>query len=265
MYYYDTLYINFLYIYIMEIVSGIYKIQSRLKPDRVYIGSSVDIHLRWGRHLYDLLKNRHRSFKLQNHFNKYGKPDLAFSILTTCEKDELIQKEQFFIDSINPWFNIAKVAGNPMLGRHQSEETKNKLSKLKTGVRMSVEAIEKSRQARLGIKQSPETIAKRVAKNTGKKRTEETKKKMSVWQKGKPKPEEARRNMSIAQKGHKGHVPWNKGLPARNRGVSPSEETKAKLRILNLGKKQTPETIAKRIATRMKNKKLILLSNDLFN
>jgi hypothetical protein len=51
---------------------------------------------------------------------------------------------------------------------------------------------------------------------------------MSVWQKGKPKSEEAKRNMSKAQKGHKGHIPWNKGLPAWNRGISPSDEQKRK-------------------------------------
>ena len=62
-------------------ISGIYKIQSVIKPDRCYIGSGVCIKSRWNRHLCDLRHNRHWSKKLQNHYNKYGESDLQFSIL----------------------------------------------------------------------------------------------------------------------------------------------------------------------------------------
>jgi hypothetical protein len=34
--------------------SGIYKIQSRIKPERIYIGSTIDFDLRKSQHLYDL-------------------------------------------------------------------------------------------------------------------------------------------------------------------------------------------------------------------
>jgi group I intron endonuclease len=213
-------------------MSGIYQIKSKAKPKRIYIGSSINIDTRWKRHLYDLAKNKHRSAKLQNHYNKYGKSDLVFSVLISCDKNEALEKEQFFIDSYNPWFNSAKVAGAPMLGRNHSEETKQRLSKMKTGIKMSEEFKERDRVIQLGKKQSAETIAKRVAKNTGKKRTEELKMRM------RNPSEETRRKLSESNKGkipwNKGKKglssSWNKGIPAWNRGKSPSEEQKRKRR-----------------------------------
>jgi GIY-YIG catalytic domain. len=61
--------------------SGIYKIESKLKPERIYIGSAINIGQRWRVHLSDLRKQKHHSKKLQNHYNKYGEVDLSFSIL----------------------------------------------------------------------------------------------------------------------------------------------------------------------------------------
>jgi group I intron endonuclease len=94
--------------------SGIYKIESKSHPDRIYIGSAVNIGNRWYEHLKKLKRNTHHSKKLQNHFNKYGESDLQFSILLGCDKEDLIKIEQYFLDSYNPWFNICKKAGNTL-------------------------------------------------------------------------------------------------------------------------------------------------------
>ena len=108
-------------------MSGIYQIQSKVKSYKIYIGSSVEISKRWRDHLNLLRKNKHPNTKIQNHYNKYGESDLQFSVLLGCEKKELINKEQFFIDSYNPWFNNRKIA-NSNLGMIVSDETKKKLS-----------------------------------------------------------------------------------------------------------------------------------------
>lgn len=110
----------------MEDISGIYKIQSICKPERYYIGSSVNINKRWGEHLRELKKNKHHSGKLQNHFNKYRQSDLRFFILSGCDPMDLIQQEQFYIDSYKPYFNIYSTAGSP-LGYKHSEEAKLKI------------------------------------------------------------------------------------------------------------------------------------------
>lgn len=153
------------------IISGIYKIQSKINPKRVYIGSSFNIHKRWQVHLNNLKHNNHHSIKLQRHFNKYGKNDLVFSIIIGCDKEDLITTEQFYLDGYRPYFNNCLIA-NSRLGIKASKETKNKLS-----------------QAHKGM--------------SGLHHSEETKKKMSeAWKKRKPVSEETKLKMSKAQKGH---------------------------------------------------------------
>jgi group I intron endonuclease len=93
-------------------ITGIYKIQSAIKPERIYIGSGVNIQRRWWCHLSKLRNNKHENSKLQRHFNKYGEVDFQFSILLGCNENDLIKIEQYFIDSYNPFFNICKTAGS---------------------------------------------------------------------------------------------------------------------------------------------------------
>jgi len=79
------------------VMTGIYQIQSKCKPERIYIGSAVSIKSRKNCHLWELAKQRHKNKKLQRHYNKYGRNDLEFTVLTGCNKEELIKTEQFFI------------------------------------------------------------------------------------------------------------------------------------------------------------------------
>jgi group I intron endonuclease len=136
--------------------SGIYKIQSTLYPDRVYIGSAVNINNRKNHHLSLLRNHKHSNKKLQGHYDEYGENDIVFSILAVCDKSDLIPEnnviwlEQCFILAYRPSFNICKVAGssigqchskkwrvdhsnkmkgkgNPMFGKHFSDESKQKM------------------------------------------------------------------------------------------------------------------------------------------
>jgi len=108
-------------------VTGIYKIESKLKPERVYTGSAVNMKQRWIRHLSDLKLNKHHSIKLQRHYNKYGQSDLIFIIIELCFPEFLTAREQYYINKLKPYFNICKIAGSS-LGRNVSEETRKKLS-----------------------------------------------------------------------------------------------------------------------------------------
>lgn len=118
----------------MPKISGIYKIQSICKPERVYIGSAVNIPDRWRLHLWELDLNRHHSSKLQNHYNKYGKDDFEFSIIEPCLPSFLIAREQEYLDKLNPFFNIAKVAGST-LGISRTDEFKEKQRQINTGLK----------------------------------------------------------------------------------------------------------------------------------
>ena len=154
--------------------TGIYKIQSIIKPIRCYIGSAIDIKDRWRCHLKKLRKRSHHSIKFQNHFNKYGEKDLQFSILLGCKKEDLIKHEQFFIDAYNPWFNCSPTAGN-CLGVKHSDEYKEKIRKITTGKYPSKETREKLSALKMGEKNH----------FFGKHHTEESKQKISKNRKGK--------------------------------------------------------------------------------
>ena len=132
-------------------ISGIYQIQSKGKPDRIYIGSSININNRWWLHLDQLQKGIHHSPQLQRHYNKYGEIDLQFSILLGCEKKDLLKIEQYFIDSYNPYFNILKIAGSS-LGIKRSDETKQKQKLLKLGIKKSEESNRKRSETMKGIR-----------------------------------------------------------------------------------------------------------------
>lgn len=167
----------------MNSVSGVYQIQSKIKPERIYIGSSVNIQNRQRQHLQYLNKNNHDNNKLQNHFNKYGNNDLQFSLLLECDKEVLIHAEQAFLDYYKPYFNICKVAGSIlgfkwtkkscenvsksrkgcipyMKGKHHSKETKLKLRIINLGKKHSEETKQKIRKGNLHKIISEETKQK---------------------------------------------------------------------------------------------------------
>lgn len=134
----------------MKIV-GIYKIQSVIKPERFYIGSSINMTKRWNLHLELLRKNKHGNLKLQRHYNKHGESDLQFSIILNCEKQDILKLEQEYLDSYKPYFNILKVAGSP-LGHHWTwpEESKKKFSEKKKGCIQTEEARRKNSNSNKG-------------------------------------------------------------------------------------------------------------------
>lgn len=167
-------------------VSGIYQIQSKIKPNRIYIGSSVHIIKRWNNHCFYLKKNNHGSSKLQRHYNKYGINDLGFSVLLFCEEGELLESEQFFIDTLNPFFNTSPIAGSSFRGLSHTEETKQKQSKSMLGKNTG--------------KRSRESIEKQRISCTGKRASEETKQKMrDAWRKRSPMKKETKIKISKAK------------------------------------------------------------------
>jgi len=131
------------------VLSGIYKIQSICKPERIYIGSAQNIKGRWQLHISELRRNRHGNGRLQNHYNKYGASDLHFSVICKCSIEKLIIMEQKYIDETKPYFNILKNAYSLLNFKH-SEETKEYLRNINLGHKMTQEQNEKNRLARLG-------------------------------------------------------------------------------------------------------------------
>jgi len=116
--------------------------------DKHYIGSATNLYARYMNHKKDLSQNKHTNKKLQNFYNKYGKEFLKMDILEYCRKEDLIKREQYYIDYLKPFFNILPKAGNS-LGYKHTEENKVKMSLLKKG---------KQTKSMLGKKHRPESI-----------------------------------------------------------------------------------------------------------
>ena len=57
----------------------------------------------------------------------------TLKILEYCDKSVLLEREQYYLDSLNPPYNILKLAGSSS-GFKLSEETKKKISKALKGV-----------------------------------------------------------------------------------------------------------------------------------
>ena len=72
---------------------------------------------------------------------KYGYSKFRLDILEYCKPSELIAREQYYIDLINPKYNILRVAGSSLGHRH----TKATLAKL-IGRELSSEHITKLRE-----------------------------------------------------------------------------------------------------------------------
>lgn len=228
-------------------ISGIYQIQSLCKPERAYVGSSVNIAHRWKEHLRDLNSGKHHSAKLQRHFDKYGMSDLMFIVSETCTPELLIIKEQTYFSPL-PYFNCCPTAGSN-LGFKHSEETKKKQSEAhrnisdETRMKMSIahkgksvnkgrvqgeeERKSRGRKGRVGWSKglknifSPEVLKVMSEKAKARVFSEEHKRKISealignTRAKGIKRSEETRRKMSLAQMGNKkglGKIPWNKKI-----------------------------------------------------
>lgn len=136
--------------------SGIYQIRN-ITNGQIYIGSSVNIKKRIYEHFRILKKRIHFNPKLQNAYNKYGRESFeACAVLCVPNTDDLIEMEQYFLDTKMPEYNIAPVAGarfnfglkfskerceqiskskkGVLLGHIHSDEFKNKMSIMKMGI-----------------------------------------------------------------------------------------------------------------------------------
>lgn len=167
----------------MNKISGVYEIVNTVNGHR-YIGSSVDIINRWRVHKSALGLSKHHSPYLQRSWDKYGQDFFEFTVLECCEKEQLIDREQYFIDTLKPTYNISPTAYS-CLGVKHSEETKKRISISKSGdncsdetrIRLSISHKGKT-SPRKGCTLSPETRQKISEVQIGHVASEETRAKM---------------------------------------------------------------------------------------
>jgi group I intron endonuclease len=105
----------------------IYKILNIITND-FYIGSTNNHIKRFAEHKRQLLKNIHHNIILQNSYNKYGINSFQYEIIEFVEnQNDLLNREQYYLDLLKPTFNIAISSSAPMLGKKHKPETIKKL------------------------------------------------------------------------------------------------------------------------------------------
>jgi len=110
---------------------GIYKIVNK-KSGRIYVGSTRNLDERWGTHIRKLNTNR-GSPLLQTDWNEYSRETFEFSVIELLtEVDKLLEREQFYIDTLSPFYNRSPTAGSP-LGVKHTPETCTKMSVVRIG------------------------------------------------------------------------------------------------------------------------------------
>lgn len=195
------------------VISGVYQIENQANGN-CYVGSAVNLRRRWAQHISRLRHKRHCNQHLQRAFDRYGEPAFVFSILEQIkDASQLIPREQHYLDTLKPEYNIASIAGSA-LGRPCSPETRRKMSEAQSGQRhpnygrrFTEEHCRNLAEAQRGRACSPEMRKKISNSLKGQPFSEERRAKISQALRGARNPnygkrltEEHRRNIGIAQK-----------------------------------------------------------------
>lgn len=185
-------------------ISGIYAIVNQVNEKR-YVGSSVNIFLRWQQHKNALRANRHENQHLQRAWTKYGESAFSFIIVDLVLPFHILDVEQKHLDKNKDGYNIAVCALATQMGLIRSRKTRDKIRAAKLGKPLSLEHRAKLSASGKGRVFSEETCSKISAAKTGKKRkpfSEQAKRNMSLSNKGKPKSPQHCAAISAALKRH---------------------------------------------------------------
>lgn len=252
------------------IICGIYEILNTV-TGKSYVGSSVDIHRRWGDHRKRLKKSGHHSPKLQNSWNKHGSEIWKWSILQECEEVRLLFLEAFWmarLDSVNNGYNlILLVLEDGYIVRRHSLTTCKKRGasiqatrakwteeeKMENGAKISLGRMNRSDEAKaetsrisslamMGHKPSQETCAKLSSSLMGHEVTQETRDSISLGYKNQTLEKRAKRSENISN-GHKNRsgeakAETSKKLSDIFMGHEVTQGTRDKMSLAKLGKKR---------------------------
>jgi group I intron endonuclease len=130
--------------------SGVYR-WTNLTNGKSYIGSSVSLSRRLAQYYnLNLLTKFRQNSLIHKAILKYGYSRFKLDILEHCDRKDVIKREQYYMDTFKPEYNILKFAGSAIGFVHSSE------------------AIEKIRMKSIGRKHTIETLAKWWVEHTQK-------------------------------------------------------------------------------------------------
>jgi len=231
---------------------GIYAIVNQTNQHR-YVGSAKNLLKRQQHHLRDLATGKHKNPHLQRAYDLYGTDAFSFVVLECVEHEsDLLTREQFYIDTLNPEYNIARTAGSN-LGRTYTPETRTRMSAAAQTRANMLEQMRKLNADRTGKPLSPSHRAKISAIQVGKQLPEAHKANISAAHKGQKKSKAHAANISKGKMGHETTQATRDKIAASKRGTKASPETRARMSATRLGKKR-PGVGAKVSATKQAKK-----------
>ena len=200
---------------------------------------------------------------------KYGFKNFSKEIIEYCNKDNINDREIFYIQKYNSnnqdvGYNLTiggdGLSGYKMTDEHKakiglansmcSEETREKLRVANLGKRHTQETIEKIRLLKTGVICSEETRKKVSESNKGRIVSPETRRKIGDANKialtGKKLSDETKFKIGLASTGRLKSNETRLKLSIANTGKTASDDAKFKMSIAKLGKKQSEETKLKR-------------------
>jgi group I intron endonuclease len=118
--------------------SGIYFLTNLITSD-IYVGQSINLGKRLGQYLTLSYLEDRNNLIISRALVKYGYINFSISILEYCDKPNLTEKEQDYINLLNPTYNILKVAGS-LSGYKHSLESRDKRSKSLKGMYVGIKS-----------------------------------------------------------------------------------------------------------------------------
>lgn len=151
-----------------------------LESGKMYVGSTVNWLHRLNQHFSDLGKRKHQNKSIQDDYDICGKHGFSFYILEFLKSSVeqlLIEREQHWIDKLNPAYNVNQKAGRHIDGYIRSPEAKLKRRQTMLGRKRSKESRERQSKSMLIYYQTHKKII-----------SDEQKKKLSELNTGKNNP-----------------------------------------------------------------------------
>lgn len=96
--------------------------------DKIYIGSSNNVEKRWKRHKNTLVSGKHHNIYLQRSYEKYGEGCFTYFVIEELENvADLFTREEYWIEELQPEYNIGSVGGGDTFTNHPEKESIRKV------------------------------------------------------------------------------------------------------------------------------------------
>lgn len=93
--------------------SGIYRLTNKLNG-KFYIGSSINLKQRFLNYFNFSYIDKRKNFIISRALIDYGYSNFSLEVLEYCDKSLLLEREQYYLNLLNPPYNILKIAGSSL-------------------------------------------------------------------------------------------------------------------------------------------------------